>query len=204
MLIRIQVIGNIGDMVKIPEDPRILRTRRLLQDALGNLLQEKEFDQLSVADIAEAATLNRATFYDHYADKFQLLACMVGRRFNDLLAARQVHFDGTCAAALKALVLAVCDYLSEKCPCKKPLQPHMESAIIAVVRQVLLDGLRQHPPEGAAAPAMLAAAASWAIYGAAKEWVETKDRCSAEEIADTIVTLVSPILQLAAAPPAET
>src|SRR5271157_3832447 len=58
-------------------DPRIRRTRRSLQDALEKLLSEKDFDEISVHDISETATLNRATFYDHYTDKFALLECTV-------------------------------------------------------------------------------------------------------------------------------
>ena len=59
-------------------DPRIRRTRQLLQQALAKLLETKEFEKISVQDITEAATLNRATFYDHYGDKFAL-ARMHGR-----------------------------------------------------------------------------------------------------------------------------
>src|SRR6202022_4358015 len=90
-------------------DPRIRRTRHLLQQALEKLMETKEFDKISVQVIADAATVNRATFYDHYADKFALLECMVGSRFHELLAEREVRFDATCASALKAIVLAVCD-----------------------------------------------------------------------------------------------
>jgi hypothetical protein len=72
----------------------------------------------------------------------------------------------------------------------------MESAIIEVVRRILIEGLRQHPPENAIAPEMMAATASWAIYGAAKEWTQTSGRCAPEEVANTVMMLVSPILQL--------
>ncbi|MGA8582079.1 MAG: TetR family transcriptional regulator [Bryobacteraceae bacterium] len=183
-------------------DPRIRRTRLLLQKSLEKLLKKKEFDQLSVQDITDAATLNRATFYDHYADKFALLECMVGSRFHELLAERKVQFDGTCASALKALVLAVCSYLMrmQGSHCERQLEPHMESAIIAVVRRMLLDGLTRHPAENAIAPEMIAAAASWAIYGTAREWAQTTNRCAPEEIADQVMTLVAPILQLEAGP----
>src|SRR6202140_4633668 len=58
-------------------DPRILRTRQLLQVALRNLLEQKEFDKISVQDITEAATVNRATFYAHYEDKFALLGELI-------------------------------------------------------------------------------------------------------------------------------
>ncbi|MGD1097474.1 MAG: helix-turn-helix domain-containing protein, partial [Bryobacteraceae bacterium] len=54
-------------------DPRIRRTRQLFHQALEKLLEKKEFDEISVQDIADAATVNRATFYDHYPDKFALL-----------------------------------------------------------------------------------------------------------------------------------
>ncbi len=183
-------------------DPRIRRTRQLLQESLEKLLKKQEFDQLSVQDITDAATLNRATFYDHYADKFALLECMVGSRFHDLLAERKVQFDGTCASALKAIVLAVCSYLTRMrgSNFERQLEPHMESAIIAVVRRMLLDGLARHPAENGIRPETIAAAASWAIYGAAREWTQTDNRCAPEEIADQVMTLVAPILQLTAGP----
>src|SRR6266568_3888255 len=93
-------------------DPRIRRTRVLLQQALGKLLETKEFDKISVQDIAEAATVNRATFYDHYTDKFALLECMVGTRFGELLGTRGVQFNAGCSSALRGIVLGVCDYLA--------------------------------------------------------------------------------------------
>ncbi len=187
-------------------DPRIRRTRVLLQESLGKLLEEKEFDKISVQDIAEAATVNRATFYDHYPDKFALLECMVAGRFAGLLAARGVQFDGGCASALRAMVLGVCDYLAAtprlECERQMQMEPHMEAAVIAVVRRMLLEGIEKHPPENGISAATLAATLSWAIYGAAKEWVRTPERCASETMADQILGLLGPVFQ--AAQPAST
>src|SRR5579884_3851312 len=94
-------------------DPRVRRTHLLLRQALEKLLREKDFDTISVQDITEAATLNRATFYDHYPDKYALLECLVAQRFTELLEARGVTFDGGCASALRAMAVGVCDYLAE-------------------------------------------------------------------------------------------
>jgi AcrR family transcriptional regulator len=178
-------------------DPPIRRTRQLLQQALEKLLETKEFEKISVQDIADAATVNRATFYDHYTDKFALLECLVGARFLELLAQRQVNFDGSCPGALRAIVLAVCDYLggmpAMKCKRQPQLEPHLESAVIEVVRRILLPGLRQHASEGAMSPELVSAAASWAIYGAVKEWVRMPDRCPSDQIVDTVTALVTPI-----------
>jgi AcrR family transcriptional regulator len=184
-------------------DPRIKRTRQLLQQALEKWLEKKQFDEISVQDITDAATVNRATFYDHYPDKFALLECMVGSRFHELLTDRRIQFDGSCASALRAIVLAVCDYLTRmRGPDgTRELEPHMESAVIKVVRRMLLEGLKLHPREGPISPEpispeMIAASASWAIYGAATEWAQSADRCASEEIATAVTTLISPILHL--------
>ncbi|WP_227793262.1 TetR/AcrR family transcriptional regulator [Paenibacillus guangzhouensis] len=55
------------------QDPRVIRTKRLLRDALIALMEEREFDHITVQDISDRATVKRATFYLHYKDKYDLL-----------------------------------------------------------------------------------------------------------------------------------
>ena len=55
------------------EDPRVQRTRKLLQQAFMELTVEKGFAALTVLDITERAMMNRSTFYRHYLDKYDLL-----------------------------------------------------------------------------------------------------------------------------------
>ena len=57
-----------------------------------------------------------------------------------------------------------------------------------------MDGYKKHPIEGTNNPDLIAATASWAIYGAAKQWVNTPERVPAEEFVATVVNLVRPIL----------
>ncbi len=179
-------------------DPRIRRTRGLLHEALRKLLEQKEFDQISVQDITEAATLNRATFYAHYEDKFALLEELIRVNFLKLLTERDVHFDHTCATALRIVILAVCDYLVEleKTPAVKQRQfePFVEATVIDQIKLVLLDGFQQHPVERSIPAEMIAATASWAIYGAVKEWVNTTERVAAEEFVAVAAELVKPVL----------
>ena len=54
-------------------DRRALRTRRSLHQALLQLIFERDYDEISVADIAEAANVGRSTFYAHFTDKDDLL-----------------------------------------------------------------------------------------------------------------------------------
>ena len=183
-------------------DPRIRRTRQLLQDALRRLLEEKEFDKISVQDITEAATVNRATFYAHYPDKFALLGESIRVSFLQLLSQRNVQFDGTCPSAFQAILLAVCDYLVEvqKSLSSKQHQfePFVEATVIDQIRVILLDGFTKHPVERRVPAEMIAATASWAIYGAVKQWVNTPDRVPAEEFVRVAVELVHPIILVGA------
>jgi AcrR family transcriptional regulator len=56
-----------------PEDLRVRRTRKLLKRALIELTIEKGFAAVTGQDIADRAMVNRATFYRHYLDKYDLL-----------------------------------------------------------------------------------------------------------------------------------
>jgi AcrR family transcriptional regulator len=199
-LVRPEESAGVARSCSAPLDPRIRRTRELLQEALASLLETSEFDQISVQDITDAATVNRATFYAHYPDKFALLECMVAGRFEKMLEARGVVFDGTCFMALNGIALGVCDYLAQTLGhapqgvADRHMEPHLEAAVVAVVRQMILVGLTQHPPDLPVSIQMLAATLSWAIYGAAKEWAQTPGRTPSEEIAPMIVSLVLPML----------
>jgi AcrR family transcriptional regulator len=187
------------------KDPRIRRTRQLLQGALRKLMQSKGFDEVSVQDIADAATVNRATFYDHYTDKFALLEAMVAGGFHQLLRERSVSYDGTCASAARPIILATCDYLAlnhRDCP-RQPergaFEPLIDAAVAGAIRRVLLAGLPKPDAAGGPPAEMIATAASGALLGAVKEWLRTPPRPPAEEAAGIILPLVLPIL-LAAKP----
>lgn len=55
------------------EDLRVIRTRKLLCSSLMELMQTTSFDKLSVNDICQKAMVHRATFYNHFDDKTDLL-----------------------------------------------------------------------------------------------------------------------------------
>ncbi len=54
-------------------DRRVQRTRKLLRDALMELILEDGYDAVSIQDITNKANLGRATFYLHFKDKDELL-----------------------------------------------------------------------------------------------------------------------------------
>jgi AcrR family transcriptional regulator len=181
-------------------DPRILRSRQMLMNALANLLNQKEFDEISVQEIADEATLNRATFYLHYPDKNALLQAMTVARFRELIARRGLSFSN-CDGALRAIALGVCDYLAETTGCPTQLtKMSLEGSIIPVVESMFREGAAHHPGPPSSDPELLATTAAWAIFGAAKRWYQTPGRIPAEEMATRIAAIVKPLLLTASAP----
>lgn len=55
------------------EDRRVRRTRRLLHQALLELVAEHGYDRVTVQDVLDRADVGRATFYAHFRDKDDLL-----------------------------------------------------------------------------------------------------------------------------------
>ena len=180
-------------------DPRIVRSRHMLMEALAKLLIHKNFDDISIQEIADEATLNRATFYLHYPDKNALLQAMTATRFGELIARRGLSFTD-CNGALRAIALGVCDYLAETtgCPGQLAKMP-LEGSIIPVVEEMFRKGAADHAMAPGVDPELLATTAAWAIFGAARQWYQTPDRISAEEMATKIEAMVKPIFLSASA-----
>ena len=55
------------------ENRRVKMTKKLLKDAILELLEERNLDRITVTDICAAADVNRSTFYAHYEDIHGLL-----------------------------------------------------------------------------------------------------------------------------------
>lgn len=73
-------------------DRRVRRTRKLLREALMDLVVEQGYESITVQDIADRADIARTTFYMHYRDKEDLLTNMLDDLFEELIA--EVPLDG--------------------------------------------------------------------------------------------------------------
>ena len=80
---------------EVQTDLRIRRTYKFLQEAIIELITAKGFDALTVGDIAERAMINRATFYRHYQDKYDLVAKIFEETTNELVENMQPFHKDT-------------------------------------------------------------------------------------------------------------
>lgn len=96
-------------------DPRVIRTRRLIQDAFVFLSKEKDFDTITVRDITERATINRATFYAHYSDKYVLIESIISDSFMTFVSKRVSPQPMATEETMRSLILSVLDYCDSLC-----------------------------------------------------------------------------------------
>lgn len=68
-------------------DRRIARTKEAIKKAFLELISEKEFNQITINDIADRANVNRGTVYLHYMDKYDLNQKIIDDLLNEMLSA---------------------------------------------------------------------------------------------------------------------
>ena len=183
-------------------DPRVKRTRQLLQSALMELIREKSVDSITVQDIAARAEVNRATFYAHFEDKYALLDYAAREIFQARLDKRLPRNPTLTSENLRLLILTVCDHMGEFIGHCKPVAQMNEHARMFLqvqphLYELLLDWIDDTPTlHSTTAMETIALTTSWAIWGTAFQWARTGQKLPVEQLADQILALLQPGLQL--------
>jgi AcrR family transcriptional regulator len=185
---------NEGVMERV--DPRILRTRALLNQAFQEVLMEKGFQAASIQDITEKAGVNRSTFYLHFPDKYALLDYNIHEMFHEALQKRSLNLCHFTPENLHALILTVAEFVAfsgEQCKHKdEQFESLVETQVKKQVQSLLTKwGETTHFGKNSKSAAV---AASWAIYGLSQEWSNEKKRSSAEVFVEGSMPLILAIL----------
>ena len=183
-------------------DPRVARTRKLIQDAFLAVLQEKGFEELSVQDVADRAGINRVTFYDHFVDRYALLRHAVRTAFQADVAARGLESRPLSAESVRELFLAACHYVAGLHQHCKPPHDHLDWIVGEVVADCSAELFRLwSSARGGSAGrdrsrsiAETAAAAGSSLHALASRWSRGKKRGSAETYVESTLPIVTGIL----------
>lgn len=181
-----------------PNDPRVKRTRQLLMQSFMELLeQKKNIYSISIQDIAEQATVNRATFYAHFEDKYAFLESWMREKFQ-----RKIRESLPTAAisdmrSLRTLIYAVFDFLARNREYMKPgdsqFEPLFEIATQKELHQLLLQWLGEEPNASVPRETIEATAlvVSWGIFGSAVQWSRSPQNRSAEAMVRDVLAVVA-------------
>lgn len=154
-------------------DPRATRTRQLITSAFDELIATKNFDQITVKDITNLATINRATFYRHFLDKYELVDIMLSEKIDKVM-----EININCLEELnEKMIVKMFQSLSQiqkclhtKCRLNHETFAQMVEEKIKEKLSVIVIHVVQ------TANHLKATMFSWALYGAFVEWkIESKE-----------------------------
>ncbi|WP_296113192.1 TetR/AcrR family transcriptional regulator [uncultured Limosilactobacillus sp.] len=131
---------------------RNTKTKAKIERSFLQLMEDKGFNQLTVKDITQLAQINRSTFYLNYADKYDLLAKIEAKLFQNIhqilkLDKTNSYFDE--ASILAVLNYALANHRLVKVLTEGDLASQVESLlkqeIIAIVEEQLHVNFNQDP-----------------------------------------------------------
>ena len=179
-------------------DPRVLRTRGLLEDAMRGLMRERPCSAISVAEVAARATVNRATFYAHFDDLRHLAATILRGDLERAMRARTpvgTPFDATSVAALGTTVFEFFDGFFRISPRTVAEKDVIIANTLQETLAAFLAGWRAEDPRARDAfPGVpsetVTTTLAWALYGGATRWCDLAPRPSAATAARDVVSLI--------------
>lgn len=181
-------------------DPRVIRTRQLILDAFINQLNIKNFNSITIQNITEQATINRATFYAHFQDKYALIEAFLADAFMEYVTKRVDPDARLSAETIQQLIFSLCDYHVSSNGCIKKYEtvaPIIEENIKTQLEQFLLELLSK--VAGDVDPKTLkitATTLSWSIYGMTYRWNIEGGQESPAELANRVVPYMMGGLEL--------
>lgn len=90
------------------EDLRIQKTKSTLYRGLMELMKNESFEDIKVSNICSKSKINRSTFYDHFADKYELLQSLMDDLKIELEESLEVTKD---TASIKEYYIETVDLL---------------------------------------------------------------------------------------------
>lgn len=177
-------------MEDVKEDLRVTRTRRLLCNALFKLLENEPFEKISVIDICKEAMVHRATFYNHFSDKEELLEYAIDGIKESLfeVAVRKENY-ATSKEMYKSLIATVVNFVEENKPKilliinKNSNEKIYELFLTTIKRSIAYLTSKNRYKEDFALPFnVLIDFVSGGITSIGLSWLQSKNPCSKEEL----------------------
>lgn len=94
-----------------PDDPRAVKSREALRDALLRLLESRPFEQITIRELTAAAGVSYPVFFRQFASTEELLADLAANEVRGLLAL--THPIGDDAASRNSL-LEMCQFVQRR------------------------------------------------------------------------------------------
>ena len=171
------------------EDRRVRRTKRLLTQALTQLLQEKQINEITVKELTDLADMNRGTFYLYFKDIFDMLEKIEDGLFEALDEIVSQHEHDDVSQEAKPILLDLFRFIGENQEmCRVLLSPHGDMNFLHRLNEVVREKcLRMWPNREDKDDATFEYHYSFVVYGCVgvfRAWLNSQCREPAEKMAE--------------------
>ncbi|WP_019910949.1 TetR/AcrR family transcriptional regulator [Paenibacillus sp. HW567] len=95
-------------------DRRIVKTKEAIFQSFMSLIAKKNFEDITINEIAEQANINRGTVYFHYQDKYDLLNKCIEENLNNIVSVTTTtDADGETIDLIQSSFLPVIQYFEK-------------------------------------------------------------------------------------------
>ncbi|MFE6078769.1 TetR/AcrR family transcriptional regulator [Paenibacillus sp. NPDC057886] len=183
-------------------DRRVLKTRKAIMEAFVGLLEERDFEQMTINDIADRANVNRGTIYLHYTDKFDLLDRCIETYLQQLVeACMNDHFQTPLTA--KDALLRTFGYLEEHAAIYTMLLtkegiPAFRGKLMTLMIQGVEEQMNACGVQGGMSKEITTQFLASAAVGLVEWWIMNAMPYPVEEMVDQLIALLELHLSLPA------
>ncbi len=173
-------------------DPRSRRTQAAILEAFVRLLAERRYDAVTVADLVAAARVGKATFYEHYRGKHDVLLAAM----EPILLALSTAASGRAA---RSYVKGVVAHLWDR---RATARGILGSTAGSVVQRRLAKLILPHAERSTrgGAPLIIATGVAAAQIAMLRSWLGGEECCTTDEMTDRMIDCSNLIMEQPRAP----
>lgn len=176
-------------------DARIRYTKMVIKQSFIALLKEKPVNRVTVKDVCERAEINRATFYKHYADCYDLLAKIEEEMIDELTALVQQTDDRQLSALFYQMFAKI---QADGALYLTIASDHGDASLPARILQLFYEQAAPHVNSANPSPAQQ----HWLYYflangcaGVLSQWLNTGMQEKPEDMAVYLESLINKLLR---------
>ncbi len=182
-------------------DRRVKYTKMVLKESFIKLLEQKDISQISIKEICAVADINRATFYSHYNDQYDLLRKIEDELLNNIN--EHILAFGQKNSEINAVLLAekTFEYIKENAKlCKLLLSERgdfsFQKKIMMLVYDIIISELTDNTKITKEDAEYIYSFTITGCVGIVQKWLDDDLKKSPYFMAETIVNLTVGLISL--------
>lgn len=181
-------------------DLRIRKTYKALCDAFVKILERKRFDDLTVNELCDEAMIRRATFYKHFADKYDFFSFFIRQERDQFLAQAKDETppNGIYAYTLYLTQRSILYFKEHETLIQNILKSDMSASLLDIfneeIQNDVLINLKEHQQRGctfAVSPELLASFISGGIFSTIRSSILQPQLANTDEITENMSKMLT-------------